>query len=147
MVLIIFWCSSDSSWSNTDNPKNNFSVLGEEPTDDINDSVCTAERKLSINFSKAKTKFCLSLNYNDFNSYLFVTWKKIKADIKNFKFPSHFCIGSISKEFYLNESKGVYFKGNVCGNFIRNHSVDSKIIDKSNTLNIHKYLMVKNNIK
>ena len=73
--------------------------------------------------------------------------KKLKLILKIFKLPSHFCIGSISNEFYTNESKEVYFKGNVYGNFIGNHSVDSKIINKSNTLNIHKYLMVKNNIK
>ena len=44
-----------------DNPKNNFLVLGEKPTKSINDRVGTAEKKISINFSKPNTKFCLSL--------------------------------------------------------------------------------------
>ena len=30
------------------------------------------EKKFSINFIKAKTKFCLSLHYNHNNSYFFV---------------------------------------------------------------------------
>ena len=43
----------DSSLSsNTDN--HNFLVLGEAPTDDINDNVGTGEKKLSSNFIKAK---------------------------------------------------------------------------------------------
>ena len=36
---------------------------------------CT-QRKCSINFSKAKSKFCLSLHCNGDNSYLFVDGKK-----------------------------------------------------------------------
>ena len=38
----------------------NFSVLGEGPTEGINDSVGAAEQNLSINFTKAKIKFFLS---------------------------------------------------------------------------------------
>ena len=43
----------------TDNRENNFLVLGEGPTDDINGSVGTVEKKFSINFGKAKTNFLL----------------------------------------------------------------------------------------
>ena len=56
----------------------NLLVLGEEPTDDINGSFCFPEQKFSINFSKAKAKFCLSLHYNGDNTYLFVNGKKSK---------------------------------------------------------------------
>ena len=48
--------------SHTDNRNNNFLVLGKEPTDDINGSIGTADKNFNINFSKAKTKFCLSLH-------------------------------------------------------------------------------------
>ena len=34
-------------------------------------------KKISINFSKEKTKFWLSFHYNGDNSYLFVKGKKI----------------------------------------------------------------------
>ena len=37
--------------------KNNFSVLDEGPTDDVNNSTDTTEKRFRINFSKAKTKF------------------------------------------------------------------------------------------
>ena len=51
-------------------------MLGKGPTDDINGSIGAAEKKCSINFSKTKTKFCLSLHYNGDNSYFFVNRKK-----------------------------------------------------------------------
>ena len=47
-------------------------MLGEGPAFGINESFSSPEKKFSINFSKAKTKFCLSLNHNANNSYLFV---------------------------------------------------------------------------
>ena len=53
---------------------------------------------LSINFSKANTKFFLSLHYNADNSYLFVNRKEIfkfKADNENINFRHQFCLGSI----------------------------------------------------
>ena len=46
--------------SHIDNWKNIFLVLGQCRTDDINSRLGTPEQKLSINFSKAKTKFCLN---------------------------------------------------------------------------------------
>ena len=36
------------------------------------------KKKFDINFSKANTKVCLSLQYNADNSYLFVNGKKIQ---------------------------------------------------------------------
>ena len=58
-------------------------------------------KKFDINFSKAKTKFCLSLHSNAANSYLFVDGKKIckfEASNKN-NFSFRFCLGNISNEF------------------------------------------------
>ena len=56
----------------------------------------STEKKFSINFTKANTKFCLSLHYNANNSYLFVNGKEIfkfKADNKNINFPTQFHLG------------------------------------------------------
>ena len=50
-------------------------VLGEGPTFRVNGSFDSPEKKFSINFSKAKTKFCLSLRYNGDNNYSFVNGK------------------------------------------------------------------------
>ena len=65
----------NSSSSHSNNWKNNVLVLAEVPTDDVNDSIGTAEQKFGLNLIKRKTKFCLSLHYNDDNSYL-LTRKK-----------------------------------------------------------------------
>ena len=50
-------------------------MLREEPTDDINGGVSATEKKFSITFSTAKTKFFLSFHYNVNSSYLFVNGK------------------------------------------------------------------------
>ena len=50
-------------------------MLGEGLTYGINGSFGTQEKKISVNFSKATTQFCLSLHYNHDNSYLFVNGK------------------------------------------------------------------------
>ena len=68
--VLIFGVDNTSS-SHTDNQKNNFVVLGEGPTKDMRDRAGAAEKKISINFSKAKTKLCLSLHCNSVNSYLY----------------------------------------------------------------------------
>ena len=57
--VLIFGADNISS-SHTDNKKNNFSVFGKKPTYETNGG---------INFSEAKTKFCLSLYYKGFESY------------------------------------------------------------------------------
>ena len=38
-------------------------MFDEGPTESINDSIGAAEQKFSINFTKAKTKFCLILHF------------------------------------------------------------------------------------
>ena len=57
-------------------------------------------------------------------------------------FPAQFCLGSISNGFSAIESTGVDLNENVY-----DYSVDYKSIDNSDILNIHKYLMTKNNIE
>ena len=74
--VVIFGVNNSSS-SRACNRKNNFLVLGERSTDDINDSIGTAVKKFSINFSKTNPKFCLSLHFSHKNSYLFVNGKEI----------------------------------------------------------------------
>ena len=67
---------------------------------------------------------------------------KFKADNKNINFLTQFCLGSISNGFSATKSKEVSLNGNVY-----DFSVDYNSIDKFNILNIHKYLMTKDNIK
>ena len=103
------------------------------------------KKKFEINFSKANTKFCLSLHYNPDNSYLFVNNKdifKFKANNKNVNFSTQFCLGSVSNRFSATESREVSLNGNKY-----DFSVNYNSIDKSDLLNTRKYLMTKNNIK
>ena len=67
-VLIFGVDNSSSSYVEC---KNNFLVLGEGSTFRINGSFGSPEKNVSINFSKANTKLCLSLHYNADNIYLF----------------------------------------------------------------------------
>ena len=86
--VIIFGFDNSSS-SHADKSKNNFLVLGEGSTFGINGRFGSPEEKIRINFSKSTTKFCLSLHYNVYNSYLFVNIKEIfnfKGDNKNINF-------------------------------------------------------------
>ena len=113
--VVIFGVDNSSS-SHSDNRKNNFLILGEGSTYGINRSFDAPEKKFSINFSKVNTKFCLSLHYNDDNSYLFVNGKEIfkfKAENKNVNLPTRFCLGSISNGFSSLESREVSLNGNV----------------------------------
>ena len=65
--VVIFGLDNSSS-SHTDNCNNNLLVLVEGDTFGINGSFGAPEKRFSINFSKAKTKFCLRLLYNGDNS-------------------------------------------------------------------------------
>ena len=64
-----------------------------------------------------------------------------KANNKDVIFPTQFCLGSIYEK--LRQELGeVLSKGNVY-----HFSVDYNVFAKSGNLNIHQYLMIKNNIK
>lgn len=56
-------------------------VLAERLTQDINDSLGTAEKKICINSTKANTKFALILYYNGDENYLCAN----KTEICKFK--------------------------------------------------------------
>ena len=86
----------------------------------------------------------MSLHYNGDKSYLFANGKEIikfKANNRNVNFLTQFCVGSISEGFNATEFREVSLNGNVY-DFL----VDCNSIDKSDILNIHKYLMTENNI-
>ena len=120
-------------------------MLGEGLTFRINGRCGSPEKKFSINFSKANTKFCFTLHYNVDNSYLFLNGKEIfkfKADTKNVNLPTQFFLGAMSNRFSATKSREASLNVNVY-----DFSVDYNFIDKSDILSIHKYLITKNNIK
>ena len=87
----------------------------------------------------------MSLHYNTDDNYLFVNGKEIitfKADNKDVNFATRFCLGRILDGFSATEFSEIYLSGNVY-----DFSVDFNSINKSEILNLQRYLMTKNNIK
>ena len=62
---------------NKNNKKIDILILGEGPTQRLDDTTLTAEKKYSIKFTLTRKKFCLRLHYNGANSYLFVNGTEI----------------------------------------------------------------------
>ena len=139
--LLIF--GVDMSFSaHIDNEKIDILVLGIGPTQGLEHAL-TAEKMYSINFTVTKKKFCLSLHYNGANSYLFVNG----AEIYKFKtkdsevVATPLCLGNISKNWVVDNMKRTGFNG--C---VYDFSVDYDSTNVDHILDIHKYLMRKNNI-
>ena len=66
-----------SSYVHVDNKGKDILMLGKGLMQGLHDTALTAEAQYSINFSRWKRKFCLSLHYNRSNSILFVNAAKI----------------------------------------------------------------------
>ena len=94
----------------------------------------------SISFTENNKKFCLSLDYNGGNSYLFVN----ATDIHKFKakdseiVAASLCLGNISKGWTVDNMKNTGLNG-----YVYDFSVDNDAIVVDVILNIHKYLMKK----
>ena len=74
--VIIFGVDNSSSVY-IDSKKKDILVLGKGPTQGLDDTMITAEAEYSINFSRSRGKFCLSLHYNGRSNSLFVNSTKI----------------------------------------------------------------------
>ena len=60
-----------------DNKNKNNLILGEGPTQGLDDTTLTAEAKYLINFTQSGKRFVLSLHYNGSKSFLFVNATKL----------------------------------------------------------------------
>ena len=60
-----------------DNEGKDILILGKGPIQGLDGTTLTAETRYSINFTRPNIKFCLSLPYNESNSFLFVNATKI----------------------------------------------------------------------
>ena len=85
----------------------------------------------------------MSLHYNGTNSYLIVSGIEIhKFKAKDSEIiPYSLCLGNISKDWTNDNMKKTRFNG-----YVYDFSTDYKAIATSDILDIHKYLMKKNNI-
>ena len=84
------------------------------------------------------------MHFNGANSYLFVNGTEIhKFKAKDSEIvATTLCLGNISKDFSVDNMKKSGLNGYVC-----DFSVDYDAIAVDDILDIHKYLMEKNNIK
>ena len=124
-----------SSSVHVDNKGKDILILGEGPTQGLDDTTLTAEAKYPINFTQSGKRFVLSLHYNGSNSFLFVNTTKIyqfkakDSEVKDYTL----CLGNISKDFQNIEKIGL--EGNVF------FYVGFNLFDTNHISDIQKYLM------
>ena len=125
-----------------DNKKKDILILGKGPTQGLEHTLA-AEKMNSINFTVTKKKFCLSLHYNEANSYLLVNGTEIykfKArDSEIAAAPSS--SRNTSKNWSVDNMKKTGFNG-----YAYDFSIDYDATDVDDILDIQKYLMKKNDI-
>ena len=102
-----------SSSLDSGNKNKDILVLGEEPTQGLDDTTLTAEAKHPINFTESGKRLVLNLHYNGSKSFLFVNATKIyqfkekDSEIKNYTV----CLGNISKDFTIDNLTKTGLKG------------------------------------
>ena len=126
-----------------DNKGKDNLILGKGPTQGLGEHSLTAEKMYSVNFTDNGDKYCLSLHYNGASSYLFVNGVEIikfKAKDSNV-IATPLCLGNISKDWSVDNMKKTGLNG-----YVYDFSVDYDAIAVDDILDIHKYLMKKNNM-
>ena len=97
----------------------------------------------SINFTETRNKFCLSLHYNGANSYLSVNGTeihKLKAKVSEIV-ATPLGLGNILKNWSADNMKKKGLNG-----YVYDFSIDYDAIAVDDILDIHNYLMKKNDI-
>ena len=97
-----------SSSVHFENKGKDILVLGEGPTQGLDDTTFTAEAIYPIDFTQPNKRFLLSLHYNGNNNLLFVNATKIyqfkakqNSEIKDYTLS----LGNILKDFTINNMK------------------------------------------
>ena len=103
--VLIFGADMSSS-IHIDNKKKDILVLGRGPMQGL-EITLTAAKMYSINSTVTKKKFCLSLHYNEANTYLFANGIEIcKFKAKDSEIvASPLCLGNISKDWSTDNIK------------------------------------------
>ena len=93
---------------------------------------------------KENKKFCWSLHYDRENNHLFVNGTQItkfKSKIPEIILPLPLCLGKISKDWSVDNMKKTGLNG-----YVYDFSVDYNAIAVDDILDIHNYLMKKNDM-
>ena len=118
-------------------------MFGIGPTNRLDDATQTREKEYWINFTEHYEKLCLSLDYNETNSYAFVNGVEIirfKAKDSEIK-ASPLCLGNVSKDFSVDNMNSTEFPG--C---VYDFSVDYDGAAGDDILDIHNCFMKRNSI-
>ena len=123
--------------------KKNILILGLGSTQGLGEHSLSAEKMYLINFTKASTKFCLNLHYNGANSYLFFDGTETyKFNAKDSEIvPNNLSFGNVSKDFSTSNMEKTGFNGHIF-----DFNVDYDTIAVDDILDIHNYLVKKNDI-
>ena len=120
-----------------DNKVKYFLILGEGPTQGLDDTTLTAEAKYPINFTQSGKRFVSNLHYDGSSNFWFVNATKmyqLKAkgsEIKDYAL----CFGNISKDFTINNMRKPGKE------IVKVFPVDFNPIDTNDILDINKYLI------
>ena len=97
----------------------------------------------SINFTEDNKKFCLSLHYNRANSYLVINGIEIYTfNTKDSEIvATRLYLGNILKDWAVDNMKKTGLNG-----YVYDFSADYNVVTADDILDIHNYLMKKNNI-
>ena len=125
-----------------DNRKEDILILGKGLTQGLEHKL-SAEKMYSINFTERTQKFCLRLHYNGANSYLFVHGTEIhKFKATNSEIvTTPLYLGNISKDWSIDNMKKTGLNG-----YVHEFSFDYSDTAVDDILDIHNYLMKKNDI-
>ena len=126
-----------------DNKGKDILILGKGPTPGLGEHSLTVEKMYSVNLTDHRVKYCLSLHYNDANSYVFVNGTEvIKSKAKDSKTAATpLCLGNISKDWSVDSMKDTGLNG-----YVYDFSDDYDVTAVDDIKDIHKYLMRKNNL-
>ena len=119
--------------------------MGHGLTQKINNTTIDAEKLYSPNFSAESKTFCLSLHCHGNDSYLFANGKEVtKFKAKNSEIKANqLDLGSTSTSADLSSSD---IEDSKCYGNIYDFSVDYSAITNDEIIDIHNYLIKKNNI-
>ena len=103
----------------------------------------SAEKMYSIDFAEHNKSFCLSLNYTEANSYLFVNGKELhKFKAKDYEIvATPLCLANISKDWTVDNMRKTGLNG-----YVYDFSVDYSDTVVNDILEIHNDLIKKNDI-
>ena len=101
--VIIFGADMASS-VHIDNKEKYILILGEGPTQGLDDTTSTAEAKYPLDFTQPNKRFVLNLHYNGRNSFLYdIATKLYQLRANNPEIEDYtLCLGNILKDFTID---------------------------------------------